>query len=93
MILLLEPASETQERSGGKQYPWIIHGSSMDNPWIIDRLSMDHPWIAMYNPWTSLHFHGLPRLGEPVWHVGGSGQQVFVDTLGRASLTHSLYRK
>jgi hypothetical protein len=32
-------------------YPWIIHGLSMDNPWIIPwivhGLSMGHPWIIL----------------------------------------------
>jgi len=75
-------------------FPWIINGVSMDTPWIIHGLSMDYPRMSMDSPWTSLawvsmNFQGL---GEPV-DVGGTGQYIPGEPLGRETLTHSLYRQ
>ena len=37
------------------EYPWMIHGLSMENPWVIHGLSMEHPWIihgqSIDSPW------------------------------------------
>jgi len=65
----------------------------VDNPWIVHGLSMHNPWMSMDNPWTSLDFHGLPGAGGTVGQVGGTGQLILGEPLGRETLTHTLYRK
>jgi len=51
---------------------------------------MDHPLILHRHPWISMDFQGL---GEPVGHVGGTGQHIMAEPLGWETLTHTLYRK
>jgi hypothetical protein len=75
--------------------PWIIriliiHGLSMDHPWIIYGSSMDYLLIIHGHPLTSMNFQGL---GEPVGHVGGTGQHIPVEPLGRETPTPTSCRK
>ena len=89
-VMLVEDAAVLV--SGTQQRPLREQARFLQLRPMIGRLgsvTMDCPWISMIihgHPWISMG-------GEPVDHVGGTGQHIPGEPLGRETLTHFLYRK